>query len=200
MNLIEKAQLFAHHAHDSIKQIRKYTGEPYWVHTDQVASIVASVGGTPEMIMAAHLHDVEEDVASSGSVLNNPEVFGLDKDGVYWYNTTTIAAVFGAEVTRMVLDLTDQFTHENYPTWNRARRKTAEINRIADVGSDSQTIKLADLIANTESIVEHDVDFAKTYLREKSAMLLVLNEGNKELFQRAEESLRRGMIQIMLAK
>ena len=56
------AKEFAHAAHDSIKQVRKYTGEPYWNHTDAVAEVVASVGGTEDMVMAAHLHDVLEDV------------------------------------------------------------------------------------------------------------------------------------------
>ena len=75
MNLIEKAKQFAHEAHDSIGQKRKYSGEPYWVHTDAVAEKVAAIGGTEVMVAAAHLHDVLEDVTP------------LDKTGRFNYDT-----------------------------------------------------------------------------------------------------------------
>ena len=54
MNVVHKAQVYAIAAHASVKQLRKYTNEPYIVHPAEVAKIVASVpGSTPDMVAAA---------------------------------------------------------------------------------------------------------------------------------------------------
>ena len=188
MTKIELAKQFAHEAHDSIHQVRKYTKEPYWVHTDAVADRVATVpGATDEMVIAAHLHDVEEDVAPYKKVIPAPERYGLPVNSIYYYDIIAIAAIWGALVTRYVLDLTDQFTREAYPTWNRARRKEAERERIGTVPPEVQTIKLCDLVHNTSSICEHDRDFAKTYLKEKLALLPKLANGYPPLLQKASD-------------
>lgn len=171
MNRIEAAQAFAHAAHDSVGQKRKYTGEPYWVHTDEVAQIVASVGGTEDMIVAAHLHDVLEDVTPI-----NPE-----------YSFQRILKEFGQNAASMVVDLTDEFIKEKYPKMNRAKRKQRERERIEKTQFDSQTIKLADLLSNTRSIVAHDPDFARVYLREKLALLGCLTNGSPILLQQATD-------------
>jgi (p)ppGpp synthase/HD superfamily hydrolase len=168
MNKIEQAQKMAHEAHDSIGQKRKYTGEPYWVHTDAVASIVSSVTSDEDMIAAAHLHDVLEDVFP---ILNG-------------WNYRRIEETFGSRVAEMVLDLTDSYTKEACPNLNRAARKAKELERISKISVEAKTIKLADLLDNTVSIVSYDKDFAKVYLREKLAMLPYLSDGNSELLQR----------------
>lgn len=62
-DVVDRAQAFARVAHG--EQTRKYTGKPYVVHTDEVAAIVAAHAGTPEMIAAAHLHDVIEDTPTT---------------------------------------------------------------------------------------------------------------------------------------
>lgn len=62
-SLQDRAQAFARAAH--AEQTRKCTGEPYVVRTDEVAAIVEAHGGTPEMVAAAHLHDVPEDTPTS---------------------------------------------------------------------------------------------------------------------------------------
>jgi len=41
------------------------------------------------------------------------------------------------------------------------------------------------LISNCTSIVEHDADFAKTYLEEKRLLLEVLTKGDVVLLERA---------------
>lgn len=61
--LINLAKEFAHRAHDAIEQKRKYSGVPYWTHTDAVAELVEKFGGSTVMVVAAHLHDWLEDVA-----------------------------------------------------------------------------------------------------------------------------------------
>ena len=161
-NLIAKAKLFAHNAHDSINQRRKYTDQPYWVHTDAVADTVAAYGDTATMVAAANLHDVLEDVSSITKVELEDE--------------------FPLDVVNLVIELTDVYVSAAFPKLNRETRKKMEVQRIAQVSPAAQTIKLADLYDNTKSIVEYDKDFAVVYLREKSRMLKVLTEGNRELY------------------
>jgi len=169
MNQIKLAKKFAHAAHDSIKQKRKYSGEPYWIHTDAVADIVASVGGTEDMIVAAHLHDILEDVT--------PKCPG--------YSEGQIKVQFGEHVLQLVKELTDKYTKVKYPALNRAARHELENERLANISVEAKTIKLADLINNTASIVSEDKDFAQVYIREKLALLPLLAGGNSELLNRA---------------
>jgi hypothetical protein len=49
----------------------------------------------------------------------------------------------------------------------------------------AQTVKLADLIANSRSIMAHDPAFAKIYLEEKRMLLEVLTRGDATLMARA---------------
>lgn len=51
----------------------------------------------------------------------------------------------------------------------------------------AKTIKLADLIDNTRSIVERDPKFAQIYLAEKALLLEVLREGDATLWAMAAE-------------
>lgn len=168
MTLIERAKEFAHAAHDAVKQTRKYTGEPYWVHTDAVAELVAANGGTEEMVAAAHLHDWLEDVYPT--LIKQGRVAEAE-------NMWVVFAQFPTEVKLMVIELTHLFTTEAFPELNRSERKTREIARLAKASDNSKTIKIADLIDNTKSIVEHDAGFAKTYLKEKAELLKVLAVG-----------------------
>ncbi|HCP79386.1 MAG TPA: guanosine polyphosphate pyrophosphohydrolase, partial [Pusillimonas sp.] len=50
-----------------------------------------------------------------------------------------------------------------------------------------QTIKCADLISNTGSIVQFDPDFAKVYLEEKRLLLGVLTKADRRLWTIANE-------------
>jgi (p)ppGpp synthase/HD superfamily hydrolase len=168
-NLVKRAQAFAHEAHDSIKQVRKYTGEPYWVHTDDAANILASVTNDKEAIAGEHLHDVVEDVW-----IINP-----------FYSLDRIRALFGERVALFVYDLTDVYTKEAFPQYNRAKRKQLENERIGKIQPISKSGKLADIISNTKSIVEYDKDFARVYLREIMAQFPYLSDGNPDLFQGA---------------
>ncbi len=187
MNRLYQAREFAHAAHDSINQKRKYTGLPYWVHTDEVADIVASVtlgAETPndesipelaeinyrEMIAAAHLHDTIEDVFTLNS----------------HYDIYLIAKTFGERVAKFVVELTDVYTKEAWPDLNRDKRKHLEAERLGKVSNEAKTIKLADLISNTADIVKNDPDFAKVYLREKERLLPYLVGGSPVLMERAK--------------
>lgn len=137
LEFIDSAKLFAHEAHDAIGQVRKYTGVPYWRHTDDVANLVSFVTSDPDVIAAAHLHDVIEDVYPI-----KPQ-----------YNLGRIQTLFGLAVADLVEHLTDKYTKEYYPSWNRKIRKQAEAERLSQVPADAQTVKLADLISNGLDIV-----------------------------------------------
>ena len=150
-------------------QTRKYTGDPYIVHPIEVAGIVKSVGAAPEVVAAAYLHDVVEDTDVDISVINQ---------------------IFGAVVAEYVQLLSDPPKTENSP--NRKARKELDRNRLAAAPAEVQTIKIADLISNTGSIVQHDPKFAKVYLQEKRALLEVLTRGNAELRERAFNILELG--------
>jgi (p)ppGpp synthase/HD superfamily hydrolase len=173
MNFIEQARKFAHEAHDSIGQKRKYSGEPYWVHTDEVADIVAKYCADEpnlnELIAAANSHDVLEDVYPK-----NP-----------FYGPTEISNRFGANVYKIVHELTDVYTKENYPKLNRRERKALEAQRIAKISNGAKMIKLADLISNSKDILRQDPAFARVYLAEKLVLLEGLEGVNQELFNLA---------------
>lgn len=154
MDLIETARLYAQAAHRAVGQKRKYTGECYTVHTEEVAALVASFDGTKEMIAAAHLHDVVEDTA---------------------VEVADIRAVFGEEVADLVDWLTDSSKPED---GNRAVRKAIDRDRLGTAPAAAQTIKCCDLISNTTSIVEGDPRFAKVYLKEKFELLDVMTSAD----------------------
>lgn len=124
-----------------------------------MAKIVAtSAGATEDMIAAAWLHDVLEDTPVS---------------------LVTLRDNFSRDICEMVFELTDTFTSSRFG--NRKRRKKLEADRLALVAPRSQTIKYADLISNTSSIIDYDPDFAKIYLEEKAYLLEVMTSGDKVL-------------------
>ena len=157
----ERARKFAEAAHASIDQRRKYSGEPYIVHPDAVAELVRSVPHTEAMICAAWLHDMVEDTPVT-----------MDD----------VEREFGAEVAALVEQLTDVSRPED---GNRKKRKTIDREHTAKARAQAKTVKLADLIDNTWSIVERDPDFATVYLVEKAALIEVLREGDETLWAMA---------------
>ena len=97
-----------------------------------------------------------------------------------------IEDAFGARVATLVEMLTDVSRPED---GNRAVRKAIDRAHIAQASPDAKTIKLADLIDNTRSIVTHDPVFACVYLGEKAALLEVLHEGDPALYRQAQNLL-----------
>ena len=186
MNLIERAASFAERAHrnrvnedGSIGHKRKYTGECYTVHTKAVATMLAVHGMSPEIVAAAHLHDTVEDCGVT-----------LDE----------IEATFGRVVRQYVDDVTDVSKPSD---GIRPVRKALDREHIANASAGGQTIKCADLIDNTKSIVPHDPDFARVYLSEKEAILSVITRADPTLLALAWETLREGqrmLVQHSLSK
>lgn len=161
--LIDDAVVFAARAHHG--QRRKYTNLPYIGHCLEVMELVASVEHTEEMLAAAVLHDTVEDTSVCEA---------------------EIAVTFGEDVAHMVVLLSDR------EEGNRATRKRLATERLGAAPGEVQTIKLADLISNTRSIVARDPDFAVVYLREKRDLLAVLTNGDAALYAQAVEVLGAG--------
>ena len=156
MNRNELAYNFARAAHSSINQKRKYTGEDYIVHPERVVTILKQFGvNEDEIIQAAFLHDVLEDVT-----IHNPA-----------YGDKQIEEYFGRKVLNIVRELTDEYTPKKYFKLNRAIRKELEAVRLGCVSIEAIKVKLADLIDNGADINQHDPGFARVYLKEKNRIL-----------------------------
>ena len=159
--LINKAKMLAGKAHEG--QFRKYSGLPYIVHPIEVATIVQTVEHSEEMIAAALLHDVVEDTD---------------------YSFEDIAKEVSPEVADLVKGLTDVSNPED---GNRKVRKAIDKAHLAEQNAEVQTIKLADVISNSQDIKANDPKFAKVYIEEKKALIEVLTKGDNTLYAKAKE-------------
>lgn len=165
LTVVDRALNFARAAHDGVGQVRKYTGLPYWQHPVEVALIVQSVEHNDDMLAAALLHDVVEDTP---------------------YTVADIESEFGSSIANLV----DWLTDVSQPSdGNRAIRKAMDRQHTAKAPADAKTIKLADLLSNLQSIVDHDPNFARVYLVEMAELLPVLKSGNRQLWTRANNEL-----------
>ena len=165
MNLALKAMQFAKEAHKG--QVRKYTNDHYAIHLGEVAGIVSTVahnyGDSANVLVAtAWLHDSAEDC-------------GISEE--------TLRKEFGFQIAMGVMQLSD------LEEGNRATRKAATRLRLSNTFGWIQTIKVADLISNTSSIVKHDKNFAVTYLKEKEQLLAVLTKADSDLWQIAKDQI-----------
>ena len=130
-------------------QVRKYTGEPYVVHSLAVARTVARYLPSAMAVSAAVLHDVVEDT----------DVSLEDLRGCMY---------IGPYVAQLVDDLTDV----SKPTdGNRATRKAIDRAHTARAHPLAKLVKLADLIDNSRDIVAYDPEFSQVYMAEKRRLL-----------------------------
>lgn len=156
--ILVAADKFAEFYHGEIDQRRKYTNEPYIVHPRAVARRVSSVGGSRSQIAASLLHDTVEDTRAT---------------------IEDVRAEFGSVIASYVDQLTDPAKPED---GNRAARLEINLNHIKKMSSAVQTVKLADIIDNTTSIIKHDPKFAEVYFAEKRQVLPWLINGNRHLY------------------
>lgn len=161
----------AHH-----KKKRKYTDEPYVIHAKAVGEIVARYDSRTEIVSAAFLHDVVEDTDVS---------------------IEYIREIFNDKVADLVMEVTGASKPED---GNRAVRKEIDRRHLAKSSPDGATIKLADMIHNTASIVKHDRDFARIYLLEKEMLLPFLSHGHPDLYLRAREVLRQAYLMLWIGE
>lgn len=167
--------LFAFVALHHHTQKRKYTNEPYLNHLIAVAEAAKDTCKFGYEIGLCH--DLLEDTGCTIYEL----ITALNRFGYEYADARFIAGA--------VSELTDAYTHEDFPQLNRAKRKALEAQRLHKVSYEAQTVKYCDLIDNTKSIVEHDKGFAVKYLEEKGAILKGMNKGNPEIYKKCRCSL-----------
>lgn len=124
MDLIERARAFAHAAHDG--QTRKGVAqEPYVVHLEEVAALVAGAGGDAATVAAAWLHDTVEDCAIPLS---------------------RIEADFGPRVTAMVAEVSDD------KALAKAERKRLQVVNAPHKSPGAALIKICDKTSNVRTV------------------------------------------------
>jgi len=101
---------------------------PYINHPIEVAELLARVGGVDDLVtlQAAVLHDTLEDTDTTPQELE---------------------AAFGAEVRRVVEEVTDDTTLE------KLERKRLQIEHAPHISARAKLVKLADKIANVRAVV-----------------------------------------------
>lgn len=170
MDLERHSWLYAVKMHGN--QVRQYTGEPYVNQSVEVAAIVASVQHTPAMIAASYLQDT---VKNTNATLDEIKFF------------------FGDDVAQLVEMLNDVSKPED---GHPLVRKAIDLHHAAESSPPAQTIKIARVISDTISVVEHDPAFAKTDLIEKYKLLHLLKKGDRELWASAHELVVASMREI----
>lgn len=119
---VKNAYSFAKERHDKTGAIRRHTKEPYFVHPEAVADLVAAYGGTIDQITAALLHDTVEDT-----------------------NTTSeeIEEYYGPDVAQIVEDLT------NFkPEIERIGKENYISKEFLEMSDASLLVKCADCVVN----------------------------------------------------
>jgi (p)ppGpp synthase/HD superfamily hydrolase len=123
--MIPTAEAFARERHAG--QTRKgAAAEPYIVHVEEVARLTAGWGGSETAVMAAWLHDTVEDCPPTS----------LDE----------IAGLFGADVARIVGELTDD---KSLP---KAERKRLQVVNAAHKSPEACLVKIADKTSNVSAL------------------------------------------------
>jgi len=156
-----------------LPQKRKFTGEPYVTHLIDVYKTVREVTKDKTIHAAALCHDLFEDTDCSETqfvdyLLEN----GFSKQEI-------------KRIISLVFNLTDVYIKDHYPHLNRKKRKTLEARRLANIQPDAQTVKYADMIDNSKSIVKDAPNFAGKYLDEMKQILEGMNKGDVKLYKRA---------------
>ena len=154
------------------EQMRRYEPDRYIVHPTRVMEICSQYTTELPQLAAAILHDVLEDTPVTVEEL---EEFLL----------TVMSKTEAAQTIQLVLELTDVYVKEDYPHWNRRKRKDKEAARLGKASAAAQTIKYADIIDNAPEITEKDPDFAQRLLPEYKALLRKMTNGNVALHERA---------------
>ena len=173
--MLESAINFATMKHEGQK--RKYINLPYIVHPLTVMEIVRCVPDhTEEMLCAAVLHDTVEDTDTK-----------LEE----------IEKIFGSTVYQYVYFLSDISKPED---GNRKIRKLIDRCHVAEGPKEVHTIKLADLIDNSSSILLYDPNFAVVYIREKESLLDMLTKGDSSLIDVANEIVKNYHLQKLMTK
>jgi (p)ppGpp synthase/HD superfamily hydrolase len=177
-HILQRVTGFAEKAHSG--QTRKYSPEPYIVHPVRVMNICKGYTTDITVLCAALLHDVLEDTSVSRKEISEFLEKLMDKEKA-------------SRTVDLVVELTDVYTKQSFPQYNRKKRKQLEMERIVKTSAGAQTVKYADILDNSREIVNHDRHFASVFLRECKNLLNTMNKGNQELYQKALDAVNVGL-------
>lgn len=172
---IAKAQAFCIASHGALQQVRKYTGEPYHHHPFRVAELLKEQANfyTNEMLIAAYLHDVPEDV-------------GMHMLSIIYREFGSVAGGYVSELTNPERDPA---------RGNRAWRVKQNRIHIATSSPNSKTVKLADGVDNMRCLLKSDDDkFIPVYLKEKQDTFPHLKQGDPNLYAMYYELMNGRMV------
>lgn len=144
-------------------------GGLYIHHPLEVAKLLYSTGFGEHVIIAGLLHDVLEDT----------EIRPLE-----------IRVHFGDYVTDLVKAVSDTEIEGYRLLPNRAARKAAVKERYRTATFEVKSIKLADIISNTNDLSTLEPDFAAVFALEKKALLEVLSDGHPRLYELALQNIQ----------
>ncbi len=170
MIMLHQIREFAFQAHGD--QQRKYEKGHYIQHLDRVKDICTAYSTDPHLYAVAYLHDVLEDTAVKRNQLLDFLCRVSDDHSAGW-------------ILQRVIELTDVFTKQNYPQWNRRKRKAKEAERLSRTSAEAQTVKYADILDNSRSILHAADDFALVYLSESRMILKGMTCGHPRLYELA---------------
>ncbi|HEY1115707.1 MAG TPA: HD domain-containing protein [Chitinophagaceae bacterium] len=179
--VLKQIRDFADKSHGN--QMRKYTPERYIVHPERVMKICRGYSDDVTILAAALLHDVLEDTPVTQEDIHDFLLGLMDREKT-------------ERTVGLVVELTDVYVKEDYPQWNRRKRKERETARLEKTSADSQTVKYADIIDNSAEIIHYDTEFAPLFLHECRAILKKMTQGHPELYKRAIETVDRCIAQL----
>lgn len=168
--MLEAITHFADMAHGD--QMRRYTPERYIVHPVRVMKICSEYTSDMAVLAAALLHDVLEDTPVTAGEITS-------------FLTGLLGDPLAKRTLQLVIELTDVYTKDNYPKWNRRKRKEKEVQRLGTTSAEAQTIKYADIIDNASEIITADPDFARVFVHECRAIVNSMSKGIPALHERA---------------
>lgn len=114
---------FAKRKHDDTGAVRKGSGQPYFVHPEMVAEVVAAYGGTATEIEAALLHDTLEDTDTTAEELE---------------------AIYGPTVAQIVEEVTNF-----QPEVDRLGKEEYINQELLELSPSALLVKAADCLVNS---------------------------------------------------
>ncbi len=165
--MVTATRIFAHNAFEDAGVKRKYTGDDYITHSDNIIAILEEYGlATNRVRIVANLHDVVEDTNETRHNI------------LYFFSSYIAVAV------AWLTDVDDD-------KLNRKQRNEINNERLQSAPGWIQDIKIADSIDNLRSIAEHDLAFAPVYIEEIRSRCSMFEDANPKLTNLLAEELEK---------
>lgn len=179
--VLTRIKEFAGNAHTGQK--RKYSDDPYIVHPVRVMKMCSNYTNDTAVLASALLHDVLEDTP-------------VGKEDLEGFLLTVMDRETALRTSRLVVELTDVYIKDDYPQWNRRKRKAMEAERMERTSPLAQTVKYADIMDNCKEIAQHDKDFGRVFLYECKALLKRMTKGDPQLYKKAVEAVEKSIAEL----